>query len=261
MKLKYKSLIFLILILFCVGSVCATDPHLINSSTDNNLTNFKNNNDYDILGNYIYSDFIKNATINYNYTDKNILFNNSNKTSNKTNMGICDINRSQYIDKNGFYRPPNYKMEYYKSKFYDLENNIIPNLKNIDDEIKTFLSNEIMKLNNIYNNLENPKKETNMTKLINSASKNVNKAHNIVTNNYINTLNYYIEQIEQYFYLKETFLNNNISVNSSLNIDIKDIDKIKKRINILHSIENKYNSLSNILNDLNKVMEENNYNI
>ena len=42
-------------------------------------------------------------------------------------------------------------MEYYKSKFYDLENNIIPNLKNIDDEIKTFLSNEIMKLNNIYN--------------------------------------------------------------------------------------------------------------
>ena len=118
-------------------------------------------------------------------------------------------------------------MNYYKSKFYDLENNIIPNLKNIDDEIKTFLSNEIMKLNNIYDNLENPKKETNMTKLINSASKNVNKAHNIVTNNYINTLNYYIEQIEQYFYLKETFLNNNISVNSSLNIDIKDIDKIK----------------------------------
>ncbi|MCQ2738443.1 MAG: hypothetical protein MJ224_07540, partial [archaeon] len=35
MKWKYKSLMFLILLIFCIGSVCATEP---NNTTNTNLT-------------------------------------------------------------------------------------------------------------------------------------------------------------------------------------------------------------------------------
>ena len=39
MKLKYKAVMFLTLLIFCVGSVCATDP---DNTTHTNLTDNQN---------------------------------------------------------------------------------------------------------------------------------------------------------------------------------------------------------------------------
>ena len=39
MKLKYKAVMFLTLLIFCVGSVCATEP---NNTTNTNLTDNQN---------------------------------------------------------------------------------------------------------------------------------------------------------------------------------------------------------------------------
>lgn len=149
-------------------------------------------------------------------------------------------------------KKPELRNDYYKERLGKLKMNITYYLRNIDNEINSYLTLKINSLNNIYNNLENPKPTTNKSNLINSASKNVNQSLTAVKG-YSETLNFYLNEIKTYFYLKDLLSKNNVTINDTFNVDKSIISNLKEKIKILQSIEKSLNLLSKDLKIINNL--------
>ena len=251
MKWKYKSLMFLILILFCVGGVCATDP-------DNN-TNINNGT------------VINNGSNDLNYTVNNgTVINNG---SNDLNYTVMELVKERFKDKiigsEVLKMIPNPDQKniinnYYEQKLEKLRNNIITNLNNIDNEIDKDLNrkvNVLEKKSNLLNCIDFNKINSLLNNTNNSAGiQQVNKIAKTlkVINGSINSIinhskliMHYLDTINGYRLIKE-MLNNNSLTDESLQQDIDNItlDYLKNRVDELNRMVDTLNSMRNYLDSV-----------
>ena len=229
---------FLTLLIFCVGNVCAEEPDNITNDLDSSLPDANFNNTTSDLVNISHKDKCYNSVYEANKDFFNLV--KAQRVNNTTDyyMELC--------------KKPELRNDYYKERLGKLKMNITYYLRNIDNEINSYLTLKINSLNNIYNNLENSKPTTNKSKLINSASKNVNQSLTAVKG-YSETLNFYFNEIKTYFYLKDLLSKNNVTINDTFNVDKSIISNLKEKIKILQSIEKSLNLLSKDLKIINNL--------
>lgn len=274
MKLTYKVVMFLTLLIFCAGNVCAVDTDLNNDSfikdgislksfasiymDDLNLNTYNKNNDYfiydlngDCLGH--------NVPFDGNVDSKKEISDFSNDT-NKYNPNINNTELSLKVnkviggktgDKMKFLLD---KQNLTKSSINRINNmsvDIVHKLNNIDHEINKTLNFHFSDLTKKINVL----KSKNSSKVIDNILKSNNKSL-ICVNGYSNTVKSYLYQITEYLKLKESLKDDiNIDNKSFVDIDNDIIESLNIKIKCLESLKHQLNDVKKKLNILKNVVK------
>ena len=274
---------FLILILFCVGSVCATDPN--NNTTVNNVTvvNESNNiNNSDLVINTTDNSnsnlYVNNISVKTNFKKGDIIQNGKvvndlypsfkNFRKSMVNKNMSDVLKN-VLDESC--KKENLEKKY-KSELKLLSDKILLNLYNLD-----YVINESLTLNekDLYNKMKLFNSSNNyysLSELYNNdcsdSNKNLNKSViriNILIKNCLKSIEKYMQTIDSYNkYLKEYLPNSFKNYEDKLSFvkehypdsDLKELVNITENtIGALNSRISYLNILSNHLNCLKTDLE------
>lgn len=272
MKWKYKSLMFLILILFCVGGVCAVDPDNstnVNSTFVNESTNMMDNiNNTDLIGNI--TDNNSNSLLCSNSTNVNTNLNNSCKNLSLNNDTLKLINTINDVFKDK--EVPNTVRKimdesctedkltaYYEHQLTKLTENIKQAFKTIDNDINRDLKKIFYNLKVTTKSLRDNAVKYNLTSKVNSKPNIVRLVNHMLKsiegnlisiNGYSKVLTYYLDEMDNYNKLKKMIAND---TEISLIVDVDNSkDNLKSRLENLNTISN---TLKDIRSNLNYILD------
>ncbi len=247
MKGKYKLLMLLMLILFCVGSVCAAEP-------DNNITISK----FSVINGS--SDFA-----DINSSDK--CLNDSDMTNQdlliKMFQGKIKCDNSNNIIGKLVHNITAGKSKEKENHIYNvqlktLSKSIINNLNTIDYEINKTLNDDRSCFNNLIKKIDVLKRKNlkNPSIAINNSLKECDKCLNSV-NTYFYTFKSYLNQISDYLVFKKSLRDQNISINDNdvLNIDNSIINSINSKVKCLYVLKCKLEDIATCLNSINSIVK------